>query len=334
MILISIDAIFSYLAQLDDLTNDYQAWQALAYIGLGMPERIYLYTPVAVLLGCLIGLGQLASSSELVVMRSAAVSILRIVWAVTKPVLAVMLLGLVLGQYIAPYTSQLAESQRALQQQSGNLAKLTQKGQWRREGNSFIHINLVQPNGVLYGISRYQFNDHHQLIAASFAERAVYRGGHWLLFNIVSTRFDQQHTRYVHQDKQIWQTAMTPKLLAVAVMGPGQLSITGLYQYAGYLEEQGLNAGPYQLEFWHKTLRPLGTLAMVVLALSCIFGPLRSVTIGIRIVVGSVIGLSYHFSQELLSPASLVFGFPPIIAVIVPILLCFSLAWYLLKRVG
>jgi lipopolysaccharide export system permease protein len=36
--------------------------------------------------------------------------------------------------------------------------------------------------------------------------------------------------------------------------------------------------------------------------------------------------------QKLLGPSSLVFGFPPLIAVMIPILLCFGLGIYLLNR--
>ena len=46
--------------------------------------------PMAALIGCLIGLGTLASSSELTIMRAAGVSLGRIVLSVMKPMLVLL----------------------------------------------------------------------------------------------------------------------------------------------------------------------------------------------------------------------------------------------------
>ena len=80
-LLISLDASFAFLAELDDLKGSYQAQEALIFILLTLPRRIYDFMPVATLIGCLIGLGSLANTSELTVIRAAGVSIARIVFA-------------------------------------------------------------------------------------------------------------------------------------------------------------------------------------------------------------------------------------------------------------
>jgi lipopolysaccharide export system permease protein len=67
--------------------------EASNFVLLTAPRRLYDMLPMAALIGCLIGLGSLASSSELTIMRAAGVSIGRIVWAVMKPMLVLMLVG-------------------------------------------------------------------------------------------------------------------------------------------------------------------------------------------------------------------------------------------------
>ena len=78
--------------------------------------------------------------------------------------------------------------------------------------------------------------------------------------------------------------------------------------------------------------KPLATAALVLVAISFIFGPLRSVTMGQRIFTGVVLGIVFVLLQKLLGPSSLVFGFPPLIAVLFPIALCIALGMYLLNK--
>ena len=68
------------------------------------------------------------------------------------------------------------------------------------------------------------------------------------------------------------------------------------------------------------------------MAVAFIFGPLRETTMGMRIVTGLVIGVLFKFVQDLLSPASLVFGFPPLAATLVPIVICLGLGYHLIRR--
>src|SRR5690606_1728477 len=177
--------LFTYIGELEDLEGDYGALQALLYVFLTLPRRLYDLLPMAALVGCLIGLGTLASNSELTVMRASGVSIGRIMGSVLKPLLALMIAGVLLGEYVVPYTENLADSRRALAVGSGSAVK--SKGLWHREGNDFIHINAVHPNGTLHGITRYRFDDERRLIEASFATRASVEEEHWLLQEVAAT---------------------------------------------------------------------------------------------------------------------------------------------------
>jgi lipopolysaccharide export system permease protein len=117
-------------------------------------------------------------------------------------------------------------------------------------------------------------------------------------------------------------------------MPPDSLSITGLWQYAHYLKDQGLSNGRYWLAFWTKVLQPLVTVALVLMAISFIFGPLRSVTLGQRVFTGVLVGFTFRIVQDLLGPSSLVFGFSPLFAVLVPAAVCALAGVLLLRRAG
>src|SRR5690554_3414411 len=90
LIIVGLDLLFAYIGELEDLEGDYGALEALIYVVLTIPRRLYEMLPMAALVGCLIGLGTLASNSELTVMRASGVSIPHIMGAVLKPLLILM----------------------------------------------------------------------------------------------------------------------------------------------------------------------------------------------------------------------------------------------------
>ena len=114
LVITGLAVLFAFIDQLGDLEGGYTLQEALIYVGLTTPRRLYDVLPMSALIGCLVGLGSLASSSELTVMRAAGVSLARIVWAVMKPLLLLMALGLVIAEYVAPWTEVQAQARRSL----------------------------------------------------------------------------------------------------------------------------------------------------------------------------------------------------------------------------
>ncbi|MDC1452728.1 LptF/LptG family permease [Porticoccaceae bacterium] len=162
MVLVGLDSVGAIIDQSGDITRNYFFTDALIYVVTLVPSRIYEYIPFASLIGCLVGLGLLAGNSEVIVMRAAGVSPLRIVGFVLKPVLIFVILGMTIGEYFSPYLDQLAEGKREYLRK-GESAQDSSSGLWNREGNQFMHANAVFPGGVLYGVTRYQFNDDREI---------------------------------------------------------------------------------------------------------------------------------------------------------------------------
>ena len=68
--------------------------------------------------------------------------------------------------------------------------------------------------------------------------------------------------------------------------------------------------------------------------ISFIFGPLREGTMGFRIFAGVIVGIVFRTSEDLLGPASLVFGFPPLYAAVTPIIVCLLAGLLMLRKTG
>ncbi len=332
-VVLSLDFMFAYIGEMDELKSDYQVWEAFVFVLTTLPRRIYDYLPLGAFMGCLIGLGAFAKNSELVILRASGVSTLRIIFSVMKPAFAIVCFGMFLGEYVAPLTEKIAQSQRAvLQGAQANVA--AQRGVWHREGDTFMHFNAVEPNGVLHGIALHQYDGGRNLIASRFAKRGLYQRGEWVLQDLSETRFEGDRVLTSSRPFYVWETELTPSVLNVLIVKPENLSVSGLYTYSQYLQQQDLNASPYLLAFWKKLLQPLSTLALVLVAISFVFGPLRSVTMGFKVFCGVVVGLLFKYVQDLLGPTSLVFGFDPVLASLVPLLFCVMLGLILLRRAG
>ncbi|GGY69054.1 LPS export ABC transporter permease LptG [Cellvibrio zantedeschiae] len=329
-VFIALFFIFTLIEQLQGLRGNYTALEALINVVLRIPTYLNVLIPFSCLVGCLAGLGALATSSELTIIRASGVSTKHILWLALRPTIVFMLLQFWVGEYVAPYSEQMAVNRKAIAQ--GYSVKQSQQKLWNHESNEFMHFNAVLPSGVIYGLSRYQLNEEHQLVAASFSKQAIYQGDHWQEEDVAITHLEADSTRIENTASRRWDTQLTPDLLNVLVLDPDNLSIRNLYYYNNYLRDQHIENNDYSLAFWKKALEPLATASLVLIAISFIFGPLRSVTMGQRVFTGVIVGLAFLIAQRLFGPSSLVFGFSPAFAVLCPILICIGIGLFLLRK--
>lgn len=334
-LLVGLDIVFSFIGELQQgLRGNYRAPQAFWYALLCEPGDAYQLLPIAALVGGIVGLGMLASSSELTIMRAAGVSIRRIVWWVLKPALLLVLLGVLLGQLLVPWAQEQAEMLKATSVGNGFIPGQLW-GYWHREGNSFVQINLVRPDGILQGVNRFTLGpDGHleSLHAAASAGFIAHQG--WHLESVQTLALEPESTAHTGaMPSELWRTDLTPGFLRLATVDPEFLSLSNLYLFAHSLSEQELDASAYFLEFWKKLLAPLATISMVLIACSFVFGPLRSVTMGLRIVSGVLTGLLFRYGQDFFGYASLVFHFSPIAAAGLPILISLVVGVVAIARV-
>jgi len=330
-VLLGLEVVIGLLDQTADLTNRYTLSSALYYTLLTLPSHVAQFLPFAVLIGCLAGLGTLASTSELIVIRAAGVSVGRILWLALRPALIITLGGLLVAEFVAPKCQQIAQSYRALLLQKKDIS-ISEYGLWHREGKSFVHFNAVQPNGELFGVTVFTLDDNRRLQSALFALRAVYQGDHWMFEDVRETRFLGDRLERFTAPTQRWETQLSPQLLNILVLNPADLSISGLWRYVNFLREQGSHSGEYELALWNKLLQPLAIISLVLVAASIIFGPLRQASMGSRVFAGLMIGIVFRISQDMLGPASLVFGFPPMLASLTPIAVSLLIGFLLLRR--
>ena len=75
VVLLALAGLFEFIAELDSVQEDYKTPQAILFAALRLPNLAFQMLPVAALIGSLLGLGALAANSEIIVMRSAGLSV-------------------------------------------------------------------------------------------------------------------------------------------------------------------------------------------------------------------------------------------------------------------
>jgi len=332
---VGLDVVAGIIDQIGDIKRNYQFADVLIYVLTKLPSTIYEYIPLSSLIGCLVGLGMLATNSEVIVMRASGVSLLRIVYLVLKPVMVFILIAAVIGEYFSPYLDQLAESRREYLRK-GESALDSTSGFWAREGSEFMHFNAAFPGGVLFGVTRYRFDDQQRLQEASFSSRATFNQSEnfWVEENVSSTLFLDRQTDTRKLVTRRWQTGLTPEVLSLNILPPDGLSIQALYSYIDFLEQRNSDTASYKLAFWQKVLQPLAIFGLVLVGIAFVFGPLRQATVGFRVFIGVLFGISFRLIQDILGPLSIVFELSPLLAILLPIVFCYCIGLHLLRRSG
>ncbi len=331
-VLIVLSALFRFIDQMRSIGRGYYDMvHAALFTIYSMPGDIVLFFPMAALIGGLIGMGMLASSSELVVMQAAGLSRLNIINSVMKSAVVMMLVVMAIAEWGAPVSDRAARELRIKAISDGNLFAARQ-GVWAKDGDSFVNIKEVDDLGNLTGLSIYRFGSDLQLASVISADSAVYRGDSWRLQQVTELNFSAERVMQQDMPEQQWRSSLTPDKLGVVTIKPEMLSITGLAQYVEYLQQNDQDASRYELAYWRKVLQPLSVVAMLLLALSFIFGPLRSVTMAARVLLGILTGFGFFMSNELFGPLALVYNLPPLAGAMLPSLLFAGLAMYFMRK--
>lgn len=332
IVLTGLSGIIKFVEQMKSVgKGDYDLAHASLFVLFSVPRDIEIFFPMAALIGGLIGLGSLASNSELVVMQSAGLSKLDIIKSVMKSAFVLVLATMAVGEWVSPRGEAAAREIRAQAISGGSLIS-AKHGIWAKDGDLFVHIGEVANTGTLNNLQIFKFNEQLKLTEWTGAQQATYTGDYWQLTGVETTKIGQQQITRARSNYQQWVSSLTPEKLGVVTVKPESLSISGLLNYLDYLKANQQDQSRYLLAFWRKLIQPLTVAVMLLVALSYIFGPLRSVSMGARIVMGIVTGIVFMLVNQAFGSVSLVYQLPVFLGATLPSLLFIAISVYLIKR--
>lgn len=339
MVLLGLDVTLALVGEISDVgKGDYSFGKAVAHVAYTAPRRAYTLFPTAAVIGALMGLGQLAASSELTALRAVGLSRRRLGITVAGAVALLTLLMVIDGETLGPWGDRMSN---VVKQTATNRDTVVARysGLWAREGEFILNAQGGQErseNGrtflELRDVRLYEFEPDGRLKSISQAALAEHRPGSWLLRNVNRTMFEGKSVRRELLPEQTWESKLDTATLTADLDSPRYLPSNELRKAMEYRERNGLDANEFQEHYWGRWFYPFNALALCIAAVPFAFGTLRSGGLGRRLFLGIVFSLGFWLVQETFVRAARAFQLDYRIAYVAPTLLMLVLSMALFRR--
>jgi lipopolysaccharide export system permease protein len=313
-VLLTLGALFLFISQQSDIgVGNYSAGDAFLFTFLNLPEQAFELLPIGALIGALMGLGSLASGSELVVTRASGVSVWRIAWPVGLAGATMAISMYALGEYVAPPMAQIAKREKT----TSKLADISFAGSssaWVKDGNLILRVSTGEVDQAFGGVSLFELDGSNSLKSIKRAERiSVAEPGHWRLHNVATTRFSEDHVESEIVPELTMTSAVNPDFLGLAATDPGLLTLRGLKGYIEHLKRNNLGTESYEIGYWSRIARLFAVVVVTLLSLPFVFGPLRTTGAGTRTVIGVLLGVLFFLVTRTVENGGQLFHANPVL---------------------
>lgn len=331
--LLAITSIMALVTELEDAELwGYGIEVVFQFVALKLPTSLYQLMPTIMLIGALLGLGSLASSSEIIVMRAAGLSLIKLSMATAVGGLVVGVIAFALGDWLVPKSHQMAFDLRSKVRLGVN--RFAEEGAWFREDNRYIFIEEIFSEESLGKVHIYGFDDQYRLTGALAAERAHFKTDRWQLEAVRMSTVEDEQVKVSFYPQMDWLVTISPEILRLSVVRPESLTTAGLWRYAQYLSSNNLDAGQYESEMWRKLAMPLTVIIMSLAAMPFVIGSNRSGGAGQRLFIGVLLGVGFYLLNEIIGNSGQVYGLSPSMTALLPTLIVLTAILFWLRRFG
>jgi lipopolysaccharide export system permease protein len=311
-VLLTLGALFLFISEQGDIgVGSYSAGDAFLFTMLNLPQQAFDLLPIGALIGALMGLGNLAAGSELVVTRASGVSVWRIAWPVGLAGVTLALIMYGIGEYAAPPMAQFAKREKTTNKLQ-DVSFAGSSSAWVKDGNLILRVQTGEVDRAFGGVSLFQLDGPTRLRSIERAERiSVADPGRWSLHNVATTRFDDDHIESELQSGIMMRSTVNPEFLGLAATDPQMLTLRGLAAYIDHLRRNSLDTASYEIGYWSRIARLFAVVVVSLLALPFVFGPLRTTGAGTRTVVGVMLGVVFFLITRTIENGGQLFGLNP-----------------------
>jgi lipopolysaccharide export system permease protein len=323
LVWLSIYSFFNFLAELTSVgTFNYTILEAFKYIILQLPEVAYDQVSPVILLGCILGIGHLASTGQLIILRASGISILQITWLTLKNAIIFLILITIIGEIVAPTLTIYAENERSSALGQNSLSS-SQDGFWIRDGDNFINVKNNVDSSLFNGITVIEVNMESNKIERVVESKSAIFDGQSInmdstnIFSINSTNlFDDITLKERNLYKK--RVAFDQDLIDSLEKKPKDLTTFKILKQIQFLTDNKLRAEVFEVELYKRLVKPITLVAMILLAMLFIFGSTRDATLGRKIFFGVAIGLSFELISRIGGALALSFDFSPLLSTFIP----------------
>lgn len=322
LVLLVLSGLYLFITQQDEIgIGTYSLGDAFLWVGLNLPKYAFDMLPIASLIGALLALGNMARSMELIVVRAAGVSTMRIgLWVACAGVILMVITG-VLGEVLSPQMEQYARRMKTFAK-FHDYSMAGNRSAWAKDGDRIISVQQQSGDNRYGGVYVFNFDAQHRLRSVGRANSAsIDADSRWRLENYRESQIEPERVTPSHQATAEITTRLSPEFLGLAVLDPESLPGLGLYSYVQHLKANGLDSRAYETAMWSRLARTVAVAVIVVLAVPFAFGPMRSTGTGARTVIGIMIGVVFFLMAKMLESGGAVFDLPPVVIAWVPTVL-------------
>lgn len=269
-------------------------------------ETLYQAFPLVLMLASLATFLRLARSSELVVMRAAGISALRLI---SVPVLASVVIGALfvagVNPFVAASLKHATDLDNELTNSGQSLLSFSSEGIWLRQadagGQTVIQAERANATGtVLNQVRLHRFNTDGQLYSRIEAPNAQLDAGAW--------RFDTA---------RVWQRSARGDFLPVSEGGgmslptdltseeildsfspPEMIGFWKLAPFINRIEESGFSGERHRLFLQTELAKPAFFAAMVLIGAAFALRPSRAGQTGVMTLLAVLAGFSLYFLRD------------------------------------
>lgn len=285
-----------------------------------IPYVLFLTLPMAVMLSTLISLGLMGRNLEIVAMMSSGVSHVFVIRPVLIIAAVLSLLSYFGNEYVVPQSNsynQYINDVKIRKKQVGPGAEYRLDKIWVRDDNTIYNIDRFSPqDNTIEGITIYTFDDRFQLKERIVADRAVWKGGRWVFYNVIENDFTGTGSfSTMKYPIRYLAISETPDDFKIAFeKGTEKMSYRELSVYAENLERKGYDTTRYRVDLHAKLAYPLAILIMSLIATPFALMVGRRGGLGTGVVISVIVGYLYWVVFSLCVALGHGGTLPPIIA--------------------
>ncbi len=305
-VLVGLDVVIALSGEFKNVgQGDYSFGHAVAWVAYTVPRRAYTMFPTAAVIGALMGLGQLAATSELTALRALGLSRRRLALSVAVSLSLLTALMVVSGETVGPWGQARADILKTSARFQTNVTMARYSGMWAREGDTFLNAQsgeeqLIDDGGtrlVLHDVRLYQVSPEGRLASITHAAQAEHDGQSWMLKGGRRDVFGERSATRETFEQQPWASDLDATALAAGLTKPRNLPASELRTSIEYRRRNGLDARDYEDIYWSRWFYPLNVLALCLAAVPFAFGSLRSGGMGKRLFLGILFALGFWLLQ-------------------------------------
>jgi lipopolysaccharide export system permease protein len=242
--------------------EDISYWTAVKIVLYQAPRRIMEVVPVAGFIAVFLLLGRLEGNNELAAMKSAGVSVYRIVAPILISTLLICIVFVVFYDRVASPAYHRA-NQLQKQVQLRRYRNVVFKGQNNRR---FFVQNLDLGHKIIDRMTIYESDSDNNLKQLIFADSATWSPNRWQLVDGSIRRFENgaevYFERFAHKEIE---RSEEPERIAGSDKDPRGMTIKELRQQIAYKQSAGQATRREQVKLHHKMAYPFATFVVVLL---------------------------------------------------------------------